>query len=131
VILMLILASCMKNGSVASDGNTGRIVNKEENGNEGYPHVTTNDSVQHIVNHPAFVGFGEYILPWHDNTYYYDTPLSNVRSLLPYHNHVDPDTVVDAINYLIDEINDGETAYSDEIVHEFRASRPPVGAKRR
>jgi hypothetical protein len=65
------------------------------------------------VNHPAFVGFGKYILPRDDNTYYYDTPLNNVRLLLPYHSHVDPDIVVGAINHMIDEINDGKTIFYD------------------
>ena len=87
LILMLLLMSCMKNDSVASDSNTGEILNEERSGNEGYTHITTNDSVHHIVNYPAFKGFGKYILPWDDNTYYYDTPLNNVGSLMPYHNH--------------------------------------------
>jgi acetyl esterase/lipase len=81
--------------------------------NEGHTHITTNDSVHHIVNHPAFSGFGNCILPWDDNTRFYDTPLNNVRSLLPYHNHVDPDIVVSAINYMIDEINGGKTIFYD------------------
>jgi hypothetical protein len=33
-----------------------------------------------------------------DNTLYYDTPLTNVRSLLPYHSYVVPDIVVGALN---------------------------------
>jgi hypothetical protein len=39
-------------------------------------------------------------------TNYYSTPPNNVSSLLPYHNHVDPDIVVGAVNTMIDEIND-------------------------
>ncbi len=59
-----------------------------------YDHITTNDTVRDIVNHPAFKGFSQLILPGDDDTYYYDTPLNNVRSLMPYHSHVDPDIVV-------------------------------------
>jgi len=75
--------------------------------------ITTNDSVHHIVNHPVFIGFGKFILLWDDNNDYYDTPLNNVRSLLPYHNHVNPNIVVGAINHMIDEINDGKTIFYD------------------
>jgi hypothetical protein len=52
LILMLLLTSCMNNGPVASDCNTGRTLNEEKNGNEGYPHITTNDSVHHIGEDP-------------------------------------------------------------------------------
>jgi acetyl esterase/lipase len=123
-ILLLLLTSCMKNDSVAPDSNTGEILNEERSGNEGYTHITTNDSVHHIVNHPAFKGFGNYILPWDDNTHYYDTPLNNVRSLLPYHNHVDPDIVVSAINHMIDEINDGKTIFYDFYTEQQKQKDP-------
>jgi acetyl esterase/lipase len=123
-ILLLLLTSCMKNDSVAPDSDTGEILNEEGSGNEGYTHITTNDSVHHIVNHPAFKGFGNYILPWDDNTYYYDTPLNNVRSLLPYHNHVDPDIVVSAINHMIDEINDGKTIFYDFYTEQQKQKDP-------
>jgi hypothetical protein len=60
LILMVLLTSCMQNGSVMSDNNTERTLNEEKNGNERYPHLTTTDSVHHIVDHPAFIGFGNY-----------------------------------------------------------------------
>ena len=41
----------MKN-THAPDNNTGEILNEERSGNEGYTHITTHDSVHHIVNHP-------------------------------------------------------------------------------
>jgi acetyl esterase/lipase len=76
-----------------------------------YAHVTTSDSVLTVVNHPAFRGFGRYLLPWDNGRNYYNTPLKDVSSLLPYHNHVDPDIVVGAINHMIDEVNDGKTVF--------------------
>lgn len=83
------------------------------NKNESYVHVKTSDTVRDVVNRPAFQGFGQYILPWDDSTHYYDMPLNNVSSLLPYHNHVDPDIVVKAINYMIDEVGGGKTIFYD------------------
>ena len=53
----------------------------KEQGN--YRHLTTNDSIRDVVNHPAFKGFSKLVLPRDDDTYYYDPPLRNVRSLMP------------------------------------------------
>ena len=60
----------------------------------GYDYLTTNDTVRDMVNHQAFKGFSRLMLPRDDSTYCYDTPLSRVSSLTPYHSHVDPDIVV-------------------------------------
>jgi hypothetical protein len=76
-------------------------------------HLTTNDYVRDIVNHQAFKGFGEIMLPWDDNTNYYDTRLNQVGSLMPYHSRVNPDIVVDTLNHMIDEVNAGKTIFYD------------------
>ena len=86
--------------------------------------LTTNDYVRHIVNHRAFKGFGGLMLPWDDNTYYYDTPLNNVGSLLPYHSRVNPDIVVGAINHMIDEIKDGKTIFYDFYTEQQKQENP-------
>src|SRR5437868_5121106 len=54
-------------------------------------YLTVNHFVRDIVNHPAFKGFGELMLPWEDNTRYFDTRLNQVGSLMPYHGHVNAD----------------------------------------
>lgn len=86
------------------------ITNSE---NRSFAHLEPNDTIRDVVNHPAFQGFGQYILPWDNNTYYYDMLLNNVSSLLPYHNHVDPHIIVEAINHMIDEVGGGETIFYD------------------
>ena len=89
-------------------------MNKITNNEKGfYAHLETNDTVLDIVNHPSFEGFGQHILPWDNNIHYYDTPLDDVSSLLPYHNHVNPEIVVEAINHMIDEVGDGKTIFYD------------------
>ena len=35
-------------------------------------HLTTNHCVHDIANHPAFRGVGELVLPWEDNSRYYE-----------------------------------------------------------
>ena len=77
-----------------------------------------------IVNHPAFKGFSQLILPRENDTYYYDTPLSNVRSLMPYHSHVDPDIVVAALNHMIDEVKDGKTIFYDLYTEQQKQEDP-------
>jgi len=113
LFLMIFITSGMETNIAMSAGNTDAILSEEGNGTGSYSHITTSDLVHDIVNHPAFKSFGQYILPWGNNTSYYDMSLKNVHSLLPYHNHVDPGVVVDAINHMIDEINDGKTLFYD------------------
>jgi acetyl esterase/lipase len=78
-----------------------------------FDHLTPHDTVRDIVNHRAFKGFSRLILPGDNDAYHDDTPLSNVRSLMPYHSHVDPDMVVTALNRMIDEVRDGKKIFFD------------------
>lgn len=76
-------------------------------------HLTPNDYVRAIVTHPAFQRFGELLLPWDDNSRYYDTQLRDIGSLMPYHSHVNPVVVVGALNRMIDEVDSGKTVFYD------------------
>jgi len=78
-----------------------------------YDHITTSDTVRIIVNHLAFKGFSQSILPVDNDSNHYDTPLNNVRSLMPYHSHVDPDIIVGALNHMVDEVKEGKTIFYD------------------
>ncbi|GAK49568.1 hypothetical protein U14_00791 [Candidatus Moduliflexus flocculans] len=123
-ILILLLMSCMKNDAVASDSDTGEILHEERSGHEEYLHLTTSDSVRHLVNHPAFQGFAQSLLSWDDNTSYYDTPLTNVRALVPYHSHVNPDIVVDALNRMIDDVSAGNTVFYEFYTKQQKQAAP-------
>ncbi len=92
--------------------------------NGNYTRLETKDTVRDIVNHPAFQGFGQYILPWDNSTHYYDTPLDNVSSLLPYHNHVDHNIVLGAINHMIDEVGGGKTIFYDFYTEQQKREDP-------
>jgi acetyl esterase/lipase len=87
-------------------------------------HLTVNSNVSDIVNHPAFKGFGELLLPRDDNSGYYNTQLRNVGSLMPYHSHVEPDIVVGVINHMIDEVDDGRTIFYDFYTTEQKQQNP-------
>jgi acetyl esterase/lipase len=114
LILMLFFTSC-KDNNPANPGNekteiTDETGNSNNSGNMG-EHLTTSDYVRDIVNHPAFEGFGELLLSRDNNSSYYDTRLSNVGSLMPYHGNVRPDVVVSALNHIIDEAGNGKTIF--------------------
>lgn len=90
-------------------------------------HLSVDNYVRDIVHHPAFESFGESLLCRDNNSGYYSTRLREVASLMAYHSHVNPADVVDAINYMIHEVNDGKTIfysfYTDEQKQQDPAKR--------
>jgi acetyl esterase/lipase len=88
-------------------------------------HLTADHTIRDLLNHPAFAGFGRLLLPWDDRTYDASMRLRDVGSLLPYHSHVDPGTVVSALNHMIDDVNNGKPIfygfYTEEEKKEQRA----------
>ena len=78
---------------------------------ENSMHLKNSSTIRDVVNHPAFEGFGQFILPLDRGRYDMDMPLENVASLLPYHSHVDPVAAVNTINHMIDEVDSGETIF--------------------
>jgi acetyl esterase/lipase len=77
------------------------------------PHLSVGDRIRDVLEHPAFVGYGRLLLPWDDRRYDMDMRLASIASLLPYHSHVDPQVVVDALNRMIDDVNAGKTVFYD------------------
>lgn len=80
--------------------------------------VSENTTVQEVVENPAFNGFGEYIFPLNRYSSYSNMKISNINSLLPYHSHINTNSTIEVINYMINEVNSGEqifyNIYSDE-----------------
>jgi acetyl esterase/lipase len=74
-------------------------------------HLGLHSTVGDILRHPAFAGFGRLILPWDDHAYDESLPLTEVGSLLPYHSHVNPGTVVSALNRMIDDVSSGRAVF--------------------
>ncbi|HEX4796612.1 MAG TPA: alpha/beta hydrolase [Humisphaera sp.] len=88
-------------------------VKADEKVQSGNNLLSTKHRVGDIVKQPAFKGFGELLLPWDDNSKYYDTRLDEVGTLMPYHSHVDANDVVVALNHLITEADSGKTIFYD------------------
>jgi acetyl esterase/lipase len=74
-------------------------------------HLTVQSTIKDILGHPAFAGFSRLILPWDDREYDENLPLSRIASLLPYHTHVDPETVVTPLNRMIDDASSGRKVF--------------------
>jgi len=74
-------------------------------------HLTLDSRVRDIVEHPLLREFGERLLPREDNRRFYATPLRQIGSLMPYHGHVLPEVVVDALNRLIDNAGADKTVF--------------------
>jgi acetyl esterase/lipase len=125
-VLLITLSMCSNLLSACDATPPGTPVanNSGENGNGTGAHLTTGGYVRDIVNHPAFEGFGDLLLARDNNAPYYDTPLSNVASLMPYHGNVRPDIVVGALNHLIDEANSGKTIFYDIYTAEQKQQDP-------
>lgn len=111
-VVTLILISCTTDDRSGKDNTDSNISQNEVSGGMN-DHLTTGNFVRDIVNHPAFKGFGELLLPRDDNSGYFNTRLTDIGTLMPYHGHVVPDDVVSALNFMIDEVNAGRTVFYD------------------
>lgn len=111
--LLLSPVNDMADDTVPRDGREAAVLKMGNNVNGIHAHVTVDDSIRHMVDHPAFKGFGRYLLPRDNVNSDLDRPLNQVGSLMPYHDHVDPGVVVAAINHMIDRINGGDTLFHD------------------
>ncbi len=88
-------------------------------------HINTNSSIRDVVNHPSFKGFGQFILPLDNRAYDGNMQLSRVGSLLPYHSHVEPQAVVDTINYMIDQMGEGKIIFYSFYTERQKQEDPP------
>jgi acetyl esterase/lipase len=74
-------------------------------------HLEIRSTIRDILRHPSFAGFSHLLLPWDDRAHDEQMPLTRIGSLLPYHGHVDPETVASALNRMIDEAGRGRTVF--------------------
>lgn len=84
-----------------------------QNGNmNSYRHLTTSSTVKDVIEHEAFSGFGQFILPA-ERSYDDNMRLADVARLLPYHNYVTGERTVGTINKMIDYVSDGNRLFYD------------------
>ncbi len=74
-------------------------------------HLGVESTIGDLLRHPAFAGFAQLILPWDDRAYDGEMPLARIGALLPYHSHIDAETVASALNRMIDDAARGRTVF--------------------
>lgn len=89
-----------------------------------HEHLTPENSLSNLLNHPAFAGHARLVLPWDDRTYDERMLIRDIGSLLPYHSNVDPDVVASALNRMIDDARDGNTIFYDFYTREEKRAEP-------
>lgn len=77
-----------------------------------YGHLTISNTVKDVVEHEAFNGFGQFILPA-ERIYDGGMRLADVARLLPYHNYVTGEEAVETINTMIDHVHAGNRLFYD------------------
>lgn len=73
--------------------------------------LSRDSTIGDLLRHPAFAGFSGLILPWDDRAYDDRMKLSEVGDLLPYHSHMDTETVLDGLNRMIDDVGKGKEVF--------------------
>ena len=74
--------------------------------------LTESDTIADMVNHPAFAGFGAHLIPRPQDAQS-DLPLREVGRLMPWHSHVQPSVVLQAVNRMIADSSAGKTVFYD------------------
>ncbi|CCH48364.1 alpha/beta hydrolase [Pseudodesulfovibrio piezophilus] len=72
-----------------------------------FKRIKAGDSVAVVLNHPAFKGFSQFLLPGEMRRIDNRMGLGDIDYLLPYHSHIRVETTVTVLNHLIDEVAAG------------------------
>lgn len=97
---------------------------RRENGMEKYEHISLDDSIYDVIDHPAFQGYGHLIFPWDDTDRYAGLTMRDAPSLHIWHTNMDAAVMVDGVNRMIDDLNDGKTVFYDFYSEQEKADDP-------
>ncbi|MFV0392779.1 MAG: alpha/beta hydrolase [Coprobacillaceae bacterium] len=112
MICMVLLVGCSyQDVAIKEEGEKTKVSEKLQTVNE-------NTTVQEIINHPLFEGYGQFLFPTGFNKPSSSMTIDNIDSLLPYHSNIKTETTIEVINYMLDKVNRNQTffydIYSDE-----------------
>ncbi|MEY4100400.1 MAG: hypothetical protein RL300_1571, partial [Pseudomonadota bacterium] len=113
LLLVSLGAESGKNDMFFSERKMGDMVIEKTARSSIGAQLKTDGKLRDLLNHPAFAGFAHLLLPWDGRAYDDNMQLSDFKSLLPYHSHVNPEVVVGALNHMIDEASTGQTIFYD------------------
>ena len=112
-LLCLLSVACTSSGAEPSQSDPQRPAELPESPTQPVAgHLSAASTVKDVVEHEAFAGFGQFILPA-ERRYDDDLPLRNVASMLPFHNYVTGERAVETINRMIDYVHDGNRIFYD------------------
>lgn len=78
-----------------------------------YAHLKPDTTIRELLEHPAFSGFAQNLLTRDSDQRQTGLTLRQTSRLMPYHGNVDTDTVVNALNAMIDSAGAGNTIFYD------------------
>lgn len=113
LLMMPVLLSLPASALAEATGATGETAPVTQDFTIGGGPLSPDGTVADILNHPAFAGFAERILPWDDRTPDPALPLAQLGRLLPYHSVVHTGTVVAGLNRMIRDADAGKTVFFD------------------
>lgn len=89
-------------------------------------HLSADDTLGDLLDHPSLAGFAEHTLPWHGRAYDRSLPLSRIGSLLPYHSDVETGAVLAGLNLLIEDAERGVPVFHEIYSEEERRANPDL-----
>lgn len=89
-----------------------------------YSHLSTENTIADLLKHPAFKGFAQNMLTRESDLRQADLKLGQCSQLMPYHDNVDADTVVNALNALVDSAGAGNKIFYDFYNEQQKAEDP-------
>jgi acetyl esterase/lipase len=76
-----------------------------------YPHLTASSTWTQVIIDPAFAGFGAYMAPTEDPAQTSGLKAITIKAIAPFIGWHDPQAMADGLNFMIDEVNAGETLW--------------------
>jgi acetyl esterase/lipase len=128
-VLVITLAACDPAPRQPTQATTGPEVTGTSRSPEGAPaggfeHVDADTELTDVVGHPAFEGYGRFLLPAGRGTPITGGTLRDAGDLLPYHSHVDVASSVAVVNALIASVEQGRTVFLDIYSDDAKATDP-------
>jgi acetyl esterase/lipase len=107
------LAACSSNSSSSSSGGgaTPVAASTQPTVLHSYPHLTSSSTWAHVIDDPAFAGFGAYMAPTEDPAQTAGLKAITIKAIAPVIGWHDPQTMADGLNFMIDEVNAGVTPW--------------------
>lgn len=125
LLMMPLLLSLPASAVAEATGATAETAPVMQDATGGGP-LSPDGTLADILNHPAFAGFAERILPWDDRAPDPALPLTGIGSLLPYHSAVDTGTVVAGLNRMTRDAAAGQAVFYDFHPAPLRTADPAI-----